>query len=61
MSLNHLEAIPVDTHVYKIAIENYLPQLKKNKTVTEKVYNDIGDHFRELFGNLAGWAHTVSQ
>ncbi|XP_044739065.1 N-glycosylase/DNA lyase isoform X2 [Chrysoperla carnea] len=59
MSLNHLEAIPVDTHVYKIAIENYLPQLKKNKTVTEKVYNDIGDHFRELFGNLAGWAHTI--
>lgn len=60
MSLGHLEAIPVDTHIYQIAIRLYLPHLAKQKTVTEKIYNQIGDHFRELYGPLAGWAHTVS-
>lgn len=61
MSLGHLQAIPVDTHVYQIAKRFYLPKLANNKTVTEKIYNEIGDHFRELYGPLAGWAHTVSK
>lgn len=62
MSLGHLESIPVDTHVYQIAARNYLTHLgkRKTKTVTEKIYKDIGEHFRELYGPLAGWAHTVS-
>lgn len=59
MSLGHLQAIPVDTHIYQIAKRLYMPKLPNNKTVTEKVYNDIGDHFRSIFGPLAGWAHTV--
>lgn len=59
MSLNHLEALPVDTHVYQIAAQNYLPHLRGKKNVTEKMYVEIGDHFRNLFGDLAGWAHTV--
>ncbi|XP_038214365.1 N-glycosylase/DNA lyase [Zerene cesonia] len=59
MSLNHLEALPVDTHVYQIAAHNYLPHLKGKKTVTEKMYAEIGDHFRNLYGDMAGWAHTV--
>ncbi|KAJ0173212.1 hypothetical protein K1T71_011388 [Dendrolimus kikuchii] len=59
MSLNHLEALPVDTHVYQIAAQNYLPHLRGKKNVTEKMYAEIGDHFRSLFGDLAGWAHTV--
>ncbi|XP_063833008.1 N-glycosylase/DNA lyase [Ostrinia nubilalis] len=59
MSLNHLEAIPVDTHVYQIAARNYLPHLRGKKNVTEKMYMEIGDHFRNLFGEWAGWAHTV--
>lgn len=61
MSLNHLQAIPVDTHIYQIAKSLYLPHLGNQKTVTEKVYTEIGDHFRELYGPLAGWAHTVSK
>ncbi|VEN35099.1 unnamed protein product [Callosobruchus maculatus] len=52
-------AIPVDTHIYQIAKKFYLPKLANNKTVTEKIYNEIGDHFRKLYGPLAGWAHTV--
>ncbi|XP_052738768.1 N-glycosylase/DNA lyase isoform X2 [Bicyclus anynana] len=59
MSLNHLEALPVDTHVYQIAAQNYLPHLRGKKNVTDKMYNEIGDHFRNLYGDLAGWAHTV--
>lgn len=60
MSLNHLEAIPVDTHVYQIAKLHYLPGLKSVKNVTAKMYNEIGDKFREVYGELAGWAQTVS-
>lgn len=59
MSLGHLQAIPVDTHIYQIAARWYMPKLAKQKTVTEKIYNEIGDYFRELYGPLAGWAHTV--
>ncbi|XP_047999516.1 N-glycosylase/DNA lyase-like [Leguminivora glycinivorella] len=58
MSLHHLEALPVDTHVYQIAT-HYLPHLRGRKSVTDKMYAEIGDHFRELYGELAGWAHTV--
>jgi N-glycosylase/DNA lyase len=60
MSLGHLEAIPVDTHIYQVAVQRYLPHLRGRKTVTDKIYNEIGNHFRSLFGSLAGWAHTVS-
>lgn len=60
MSLGHLEAVPVDTHVFQIASQHYLPHLKSVKSVTSKVYDEIGDHFRLLYGPLAGWAHTVS-
>ncbi|CAH0713670.1 unnamed protein product, partial [Brenthis ino] len=59
MSLNHLEALPVDTHVYQIAAQNYLPHLRGKKNVTDKMYTEIGDHFRNLYGDMAGWAHTV--
>nr|XP_049699179.1 N-glycosylase/DNA lyase [Helicoverpa armigera] len=59
MSLNHLEALPVDTHVYQIAAQNYLPHLRGKKNVTDKMYTEIGDHFRSLYGDMAGWAHTV--
>ncbi|KAI4467900.1 8-oxoguanine dna glycosylase [Holotrichia oblita] len=59
MSLGHLESIPVDTHIYQIAARCYMPKLPKQKTVTEKIYNEISDHFRNLYGPLAGWAHTV--
>lgn len=59
MSLNHLEAIPVDTHVLKIALEHYLPKGRKIKSMTPKLYNEIGDAFRDVYGPLSGWAQTV--
>lgn len=58
MSLDQASSIPVDTHVFQIA-QRYLPHLKNNKTVTAKVYAEIGDYFRNLYGPYAGWAHSV--
>lgn len=58
MSLGHLNAIPVDTHIYQIAQNNYM-NLKTVKSLTPKLYNDIGDKFRDIYGPLAGWAQTV--
>ncbi|KAK7069571.1 8-oxoguanine glycosylase ogg1 [Halocaridina rubra] len=59
MSMGHLNAIPVDTHVFQIATRDYLPHLRSCKTVTERVYKEIADHFRNIFGDYAGWAHSV--
>ena len=59
MSLNHLEAVPVDTHVYQIASKHYMKHLKA-KTITDKIYNEIGDYFRDLYGPHAGWGQTVA-
>lgn len=59
MSLGHLQAIPVDTHVFKIAVQHYLPKLAAVKSVTPKVYAEIGDCFRTVYGPMAGWAQTV--
>ncbi|KAG1649710.1 26S proteasome non-ATPase regulatory subunit 3 [Nymphon striatum] len=86
MSLDKYEAIPVDTHVWQIARRDYMPGLKKNKSLTDKTYKEIGksaessiflynfqilcslnifassgDHFRKLFGEYAGWAHSDYQ
>lgn len=58
MSLAHMSAIPVDTHVYQIA-RHYISDMPKQKTVTDKLYQRIGDHFRKLYGPSAGWAQTV--
>lgn len=59
MSLDKPDAIPVDTHMWQIAQRDYLPHLKKYKTLTDKIYQEIGDHFRSIYGEYAGWAHSV--
>ena len=59
MSLDKADAIPVDTHMWQIAIRDYLPHLRGNKTLTDSTYKQVGDFFRELYGDYAGWAHSV--
>jgi len=59
MSLDHPESVPVDTHMFQIAAKQYLPHLREHKTVTDKVYAEVADHFRKLYGEYAGWAHSV--
>ncbi|XP_077986554.1 N-glycosylase/DNA lyase-like [Glandiceps talaboti] len=59
MSLDKHSAIPVDTHVWQIARRDYLPKLTQTKSLTDKVYREIGDFFCNLYGDYAGWAHSV--
>ncbi|KAI5800663.1 DNA glycosylase [Pyronema domesticum] len=59
MSLDKKGAVPVDTHVLQIAQRDYGFGKTKNKTLTTKTYDAIGEHFRNLWGEEAGWAHSV--
>jgi len=55
-ALDHTEAVPVDTHVWQAATRLYFPELA-GTSLTEKRYRQVGDHFRDKLGDLAGWAH----
>ncbi|KAA8893467.1 DNA glycosylase [Sphaerosporella brunnea] len=59
MSLDKTGAVPVDTHVLQIAQRDYGFGKTKNKTLTKATYDAIGEHFRKLWGDEAGWAHSV--
>ena len=59
MSLGHLEAIPVDTHIFQVAQAMYMPHLEKQKTVTPRIHEEVSNYLRELWGPLAGWAQAV--
>ncbi|KAF8763438.1 N-glycosylase/DNA lyase like protein [Argiope bruennichi] len=59
MSLDKYDAIPVDTHIWQVTLKDYMPHLKNSKTLTHKIYQEIGDFYRERFGKYAGWANTV--
>lgn len=58
-SLDKLEAIPVDTHVWQIACREFDPALQQVKSLTPCVYARVGSHFRTRFAPYAGWAHSV--
>ncbi|GIX77455.1 hypothetical protein CDAR_491721 [Caerostris darwini] len=59
MSLDKYEAIPVDTHIWQVTLKDYMPHLKNSKNLTNKIYQEIGDFYRDRFGDYAGWANTV--
>ncbi|PUU82496.1 DNA glycosylase [Tuber borchii] len=59
MSLDKTEAVPVDTHVWQIVQRDYGFGRGKHKSLTKATYEAIGDHFRKLWGQEAGWAQTV--
>ncbi|CCU76220.1 8-oxoguanine DNA glycosylase [Blumeria hordei DH14] len=59
MGLGWDEAIPVDTHVWQIAQRDYKFGKGKHKTLSKSTYDAIGNHFRQLWGGQAGWAHSV--
>jgi len=61
-SLNQDDAIPVDTHVWNIAIRDYDPDNDLKTTVrslTPSNYRIVGDIFRSRFQSKAGWAHSL--
>lgn len=43
----------------QIAQKDYGFGKTKNKSLTKAIYDEIGDHFRALWGKEAGWAHSV--
>ncbi|KAH8815055.1 DNA glycosylase [Xylogone sp. PMI_703] len=59
MGLGWGEAVPVDTHVWQIAQRDYKFGKGKHKSLTKATYDAVGDHFRKLWGEEAGWAHSV--
>lgn len=58
MSLDKHDVVPVDTHVWQIAQRDY--KVGRNyKTLNKLAYEQVGEHFRNLWGPYAGWAHSV--
>uniref|UniRef100_A0A7E4ZVK9 N-glycosylase/DNA lyase n=1 Tax=Panagrellus redivivus TaxID=6233 RepID=A0A7E4ZVK9_PANRE len=59
MALGHHQVVPIDTHVFQITVQHYLPKLGKHKSVTDAVYREMSEYYVEKFGTHAGWAHSV--
>ncbi len=54
-SLDKDEAIPVDTHIRRIALRDYV-DAPPTRSLTPAAYAQIGDGLRARFGPRAGWA-----
>jgi N-glycosylase/DNA lyase len=54
-SLDKDEAIPIDTHIRRIAGRDYGTGLA-TRSLTPSAYTQIGDTLRARFGPMAGWA-----
>lgn len=57
-SLDQHHAIPVDTHVWKIATRHLLPELAGAR-LTPKLCTRVADAFVSKYGKYAGWAQTL--
>ncbi|KAI3821393.1 hypothetical protein L1987_08960 [Smallanthus sonchifolius] len=57
-SLDQHRAVPVDTHVWKIATKYLIPELA-GKRLTPKLCSHVADAFVEKYGKYAGWAQTL--
>ncbi|NWH76780.1 OGG1 lyase, partial [Piaya cayana] len=58
MALDKAEAVPVDTHIWRIARQRY-GMVLGGKSLTPRAHQEIGDFFRGLWGPRAGWAQAV--
>jgi len=61
MSLDKADVIPVDTHVLQIATKHYgfRGASGTKQTMSPKLYEAISEKFQNVWGNYAGWAHSV--
>ena len=48
-SLDKADVIPVDTHVWDVAVRDYDPSLQHHKSLTSSVYESVGEIFRSRF------------
>jgi N-glycosylase/DNA lyase len=61
-SLDALNAIPVDIHVWQITMRDYADEFKpsgSSKTVNKTLYKEISDFWEQKFGAKCGWAQSV--
>ncbi|KAH7912226.1 DNA glycosylase [Hygrophoropsis aurantiaca] len=63
MSLDKKEVVPIDTHVYQIAVKHYglhvVTKSKTKATMTPKLYEEVSGKLFDIWGDYAGWAHSV--
>ncbi|KAH9002589.1 DNA glycosylase [Lactarius hatsudake] len=61
MSLDKAEVIPVDTHVHQIAMKHYgfRGVSGTKQAMSPGLYEAISEKFHSVWGNYAGWAHSV--
>lgn len=72
MSLDKHDVVPVDTHVWQIAQRDYKFKStskakakakkasgEKEPTPTKTEYEQVAKFFKDLWGEYAGWAHSV--
>eukprot|EP00899_Mesostigma_viride_P022849 jgi/Mesvir1/3749/Mv15024-RA.1 len=57
-SLDQHASIPVDTHVWQLAIRHYTPHLE-GRSLTPRVHGEVMGAFVQRFGPYAGWAHNA--
>lgn len=58
--LGFLNAIPVDTHILRLAKTRYGGfSVNLNMALNHSRYQAVGNGFRKLFGPLAGWAQLL--
>ncbi|OGH63940.1 MAG: hypothetical protein A3I06_11650 [Candidatus Lindowbacteria bacterium RIFCSPLOWO2_02_FULL_62_12] len=60
-ALGHLEAVPVDVHVFNSTLRLYRAHLRGLRAtdadhLTAREYRRIGDFYRARFGRFAGYA-----
>jgi N-glycosylase/DNA lyase len=58
-SLQSVNAIPVDVHVWKIARRDYGAAEMTTKTLTPTAYAAVAHLFRARFPRHSGWAHSL--
>ena len=59
-ALDQPTVVPVDTHVWNIAVRYLDPALANLKSLTPTVYERVGELFRARYGaSHAGWAHSL--
>jgi len=56
-SMHQFDLVPVDTHVFQIA-QRYLKHME-DMNLSKFFYPQIVQLFRDTFGPLSGWAHTI--
>ncbi|KAH8116865.1 DNA glycosylase [Phellopilus nigrolimitatus] len=61
MSLDKPEVVPVDTHVHQIAVKYYgMRGAGGGKMpMTPKLYNEVNARLVNIWGDYAGWAHSI--